>query len=65
MWCRWRRRSSTVATRTELNRRYPDRAKMRPADADGFREAWDILNEEWEHRLYAERDFDVLESRGA
>jgi len=27
----------------ELNRRYPDRVKMRPADADGFREAWDIL----------------------
>ena len=24
----------------ELNRRYPDRVKMRPADADGFREAW-------------------------
>ena len=24
-----------------------------------------ILSEEWEHRLYAERDFDVLESRGA
>jgi hypothetical protein len=22
-----------------------------------------ILNEEWEHRLYAERDFDVLEAR--
>ncbi len=22
-----------------------------------------ILNEEWEHRLYAERDLDVLESR--
>jgi hypothetical protein len=22
-----------------------------------------ILNAEWEHRLYAERDFDVLESR--
>jgi DinB superfamily len=22
-----------------------------------------IVNEEWEHRLYAERDFDVLESR--
>jgi hypothetical protein len=22
-----------------------------------------VLNEEWEHRLYAERDFDVLESR--
>jgi hypothetical protein len=22
-----------------------------------------ILNEEWQHRLYAERDFDVLEAR--
>ena len=24
-----------------------------------------ILNEEWEHRLYAERDFDVLDSRSS
>jgi hypothetical protein len=24
-----------------------------------------ILGEEWEHRLYAERDFDVLESRSS
>ncbi len=24
-----------------------------------------ILNEEWQHRLYAERDFDVLESRSS
>jgi hypothetical protein len=24
-----------------------------------------ILNEEWEHRLYAERDFDVIESRSS
>jgi hypothetical protein len=31
----------------ELNRRYPDRAKMRPADADGFREAWGILERLW------------------
>jgi uncharacterized protein YjbI with pentapeptide repeats len=31
----------------ELNRRYPDRAKMRPADADGFRDAWDILERLW------------------
>ncbi len=31
----------------ELNRRYPDRAKMRPADADGFREAWDVLERLW------------------
>ena len=24
-----------------------------------------ILNEEWQHRLYAERDLDVLEARSA
>jgi hypothetical protein len=24
-----------------------------------------ILNEEWEHRLYAERDLDALEARSA
>jgi Pentapeptide repeats (8 copies)/DinB superfamily len=117
----------------ELDRRYPDRAAMRPAGPAGFRQAWDtlerlwgqtvararrlppevvlelrrdrmatvrqviegltdaaldghtepvhgpgwpqprsypvrecllcILNEEWEHRLYAERDLAVLESR--
>lgn len=108
----------------ELDRRYPDRAKMRPTDPAGFREAWDVverlwgetveracrldpellhesvggewsfietlrhlvfatdswirrailgdpspwdplvLNEEWEHRLYAERDLDALAARG-
>ena len=31
----------------ELNRRYPDRAKMRPAGPAGFREAWDILERLW------------------
>ena len=31
----------------ELDRRYPDRVKMRPADADGFREAWDALERLW------------------
>ena len=31
----------------ELNRRYPDRAKMRPADPAGFREAWDTLERLW------------------
>jgi hypothetical protein len=24
-----------------------------------------VLNEEWQHRLYAERDLDALEARGA
>ncbi len=31
----------------ELNRRYPDRAKMRPTDPAGFREAWDIVERMW------------------
>jgi hypothetical protein len=31
----------------ELNRRYPQRAKMSPADAAGYREAWDILERLW------------------
>lgn len=35
----------------ELNRRYPDRAKMRPADAAGFREAWDILERLWQQTV--------------
>ena len=32
----------------ELNRRYPARVKMRPVDAEGFREAWDILERLWQ-----------------
>jgi hypothetical protein len=35
----------------ELNRRYPDRPKMRPADAEGFREAWDILERLWQQTV--------------
>jgi hypothetical protein len=31
----------------ELNRRTPVRAKMRPDDIDGFREAWAILEQLW------------------
>ena len=31
----------------ELNRRYPDRAKMRPSNPAGFREAWDIIERLW------------------
>src|SRR3974390_171575 len=32
----------------ELNRRYPDRAKMRPADHAGFAAAWDTLEKIWD-----------------
>jgi uncharacterized protein YjbI with pentapeptide repeats len=31
----------------ELDRRYPERALMRPADAAGFRTAWDALDRLW------------------
>jgi hypothetical protein len=31
----------------ELDRRNPDRVKMRPADPAGFREAWDIVERLW------------------
>ena len=32
----------------ELDRRMPDRARMRPKDSEGFREAWAILERLWE-----------------
>lgn len=35
----------------ELNRRYPARAKMRPADPAGFREAWGILERLWDQTV--------------
>jgi len=35
----------------ELNRRYPERARMRPSDPAGFREAWDILGRLWEQTV--------------
>jgi len=49
----------------ELDRRYPDRAKMRPADADGFREAWDILERLWQQTVARARrlDPDLLHER--
>lgn len=36
---------------TELNRRYPDRAKMRPADPAGFQEAWNVVERLWDGTL--------------
>ncbi|MEU4194512.1 DinB family protein [Kribbella sp. NPDC026611] len=31
----------------ELDRRYPDRAKLRPTDPAGFREGWDVVERLW------------------
>lgn len=49
----------------ELNRRYPDRAKMRPADAGGYREAWEILERLWQRTVERARgmDPDLLHER--
>ncbi|GAA4249805.1 DinB family protein [Dactylosporangium darangshiense] len=42
----------------ELDRLYPDRVKMRPADAAGFREAWDTLERLWEETVQRARRLD-------
>ena len=49
----------------ELDRRYPDRAKMRPADADGFRQAWEILERLWQQTVARARTMapDLLHER--
>ncbi|MGI8614436.1 MAG: DinB family protein [Nocardioidaceae bacterium] len=41
----------------ELNRRMPERAKMRPDDSEGFREAWAILERLWEGTIARARTF--------
>ncbi|WP_026208840.1 DinB family protein [Catelliglobosispora koreensis] len=37
----------TPLVNAELDRRYPDRAKMRPTDVTGFQEAWATLEKLW------------------
>jgi len=41
----------------ELNRRYPDRVKMRPTDPAGFREAWDVVERLWDGTVERARGF--------
>ena len=41
----------------ELDRRMPERAKMRADDADGFREAWALLERLWEGTVERARTF--------
>ena len=41
----------------ELDRRYPDRGKMRPTDPAGFREAWDVVERLWEQTVTRARRF--------
>jgi hypothetical protein len=41
----------------ELDRRDPDRPKMRPTDADGYREAWDVVERLWAGTVDRARTF--------
>jgi len=42
----------------ELDRRYPGRATMRPADPAGFREAWDLVERLWAETVERARRLD-------
>ncbi|MGN9910658.1 DinB family protein [Phytohabitans sp. LJ34] len=42
----------------ELDRRDPERAKMRPTDPAGFREAWDIVERLWQGTVERARKLD-------
>lgn len=42
----------------ELDRRHPDRAKMRPTDPEGFREAWDLVEGLWAGTVARARELD-------
>lgn len=42
----------------ELDRLLPDRVKMRPEDAAGFREAWDLLETLWQQTVARARRLD-------
>jgi hypothetical protein len=43
---------------SELDRRDPDRARMRPTDPAGFREAWDIVERLWDGTVERARGLD-------
>jgi hypothetical protein len=42
----------------ELDRRYPDRVKMRPTDAAGFREGYDVIQRLWDGTVERARRLD-------
>jgi hypothetical protein len=42
----------------ELDRRFPDRATMRPTDPAGFREAWDVVERLWDETVARARRLD-------
>ena len=42
----------------ELDRRHPQRPKMRPTDAEGFREGWDVVEQLWDTTVARARRLD-------
>jgi len=42
--------------RSELDRRYPERTKLRPTTADGAREAWSIIDAMWARTIAGVRE---------
>jgi uncharacterized damage-inducible protein DinB len=42
----------------ELDRRYPERSKLRPTDPAGFREAWELLERLWDDTVERARQLD-------
>jgi uncharacterized damage-inducible protein DinB len=42
----------------ELDRRHPERSKLRPTDAAGFREAWSVIEELWAGTVARARGLD-------
>ena len=42
----------------ELDRRHPERARMRPTDAAGFREAWNVIERLWDGTVERARRLD-------
>ena len=42
----------------ELDRRYPERVKLRPTDAAGFRQAWDVVERLWDGAVERARGLD-------
>jgi len=42
---------------SELDRMYPDRPKMRPTDAAGYREGWDVVERLWAQTVERARTF--------
>jgi hypothetical protein len=47
----------TPLIEAELDRRQPDRVKMRPTDPEGFRDAWHLLDRIWEGTIDRARGF--------